>query len=106
MSRHAWNQLLVQPIRNQRFLRTAKPRRAAVDETAVKITGEWSWLSAAINVEARLTLDVALFKRHGTDPAATFLHSLTEKHNLSAAVFLVDLRLPDFRLSINIERVG
>jgi putative transposase len=37
-----------------------------------------------------LILDVELFGRHGTDPAAAFLHRLREKHDLSDAVFLVD----------------
>ncbi|MDJ1433070.1 IS6 family transposase [Halostagnicola sp. A-GB9-2] len=67
----------------------AKPKRVAVDETAVKINGEWSWLYAAIDIESKLILDVALFGRHGTDPAAAFLHGLREKHDLSDAEFLV-----------------
>ncbi len=37
-----------------------------------------------------LILDVALFSRYGTDPAATFLHRLTKKHDLSEAELLVD----------------
>jgi len=37
-----------------------------------------------------LILGVDLFGRHGTDPAAAFLHGLSEKHELSKAVFLVD----------------
>ena len=68
----------------------AKPSRVAVDETAVKITGERSWLYAAIDIETKLILDAQLFSRHGTDPAAAFLHGLREKHDLSEAVFLVD----------------
>jgi transposase-like protein len=68
----------------------AKPKRVAVDETAVKINGEWSWQYAAIDIETKLILDVELFGRHGTDPAAAFLQRLTEKHDLSEAVFLVD----------------
>ncbi|AAG20929.1 MULTISPECIES: IS6 family transposase [Halobacterium] len=70
--------------------RTAKPSRVAVDETAIKINGEWSWLYAAIDLDTKLILDVELFGRHGTDPAAAFLHGLREKHDLSDAVFLVD----------------
>ncbi|WP_396613917.1 IS6 family transposase (plasmid) [Haloferax sp. S1W] len=66
------------------------PTRVAVDGTAVTITGEWSWLYAAIDIETKLILDVELFGRHGTDPAAAFLHRLSEKHDLSDAVFLVD----------------
>jgi putative transposase len=69
---------------------TAQPSRVAVDETAVKINGEWSWLYAAIDLDTKLILDVALFGRHGTDPAAAFLSGLAEKHDLSDTVFLVD----------------
>ncbi|WP_135823225.1 IS6 family transposase [Halostella litorea] len=68
----------------------AQPTRVAVDETAVKINGEWSWLYAAIDIDTKLILDVALFGRHGTDPAAAFLQKLQEKHDLSEAEFLVD----------------
>jgi len=60
-----------------------KPKRVAVDETAVKINGELCWLYAAIDLESKLILDAELFGRHGTDPAAAFLHRLAEKHNLS-----------------------
>jgi putative transposase len=69
---------------------SAQPTRVAVDETAVKINGEWSWVYAAIDIETKLLLDVALFGQRGTDPAAAFLHRLTEKHDLSDATFLVD----------------
>ena len=69
---------------------TASPSRVAVDETAVKINGEWSWLYAAIDLDTKLILDVALFGRHGTDPAAAFLSGLDEKHDLTDTVFLVD----------------
>ncbi|ELZ28751.1 transposase [Halogeometricum pallidum JCM 14848] len=31
-----------------------------------------------------------LFKRHGTDPAAAFLHGVVEKHDCEDTVFLVD----------------
>jgi len=68
----------------------AQPKRVAVDETAVKINGEWSWLYAAIDTETKLILDVAVFGRHGTDPAAAFLSRLAEKHDLSNTTFLVD----------------
>ncbi len=69
---------------------SAKPTRVAVDETAVKINGEWSWVYAAIDIETKLILDVALFGHHGTDPAAAFLHQLRQKYDLSDTVFLVD----------------
>ncbi|ELZ81344.1 transposase [Haloferax larsenii JCM 13917] len=66
----------------------AQPRRVAVDETAVKINGEWSWLYAAIDLDTKVILDVALFKRHGTNPAAAFLHGVCEKHSVRGIVFL------------------
>ena len=69
---------------------SATPTRVAVDETAVKINGEWPWVYAAIDTETKRLLDVALFGRRGTDPAAALLHRLTEKHNRSNATFLVD----------------
>ncbi|GAA0268318.1 hypothetical protein GCM10009000_100640 [Halobacterium noricense] len=68
----------------------AQPKRVAVDETAVKINGEWSCLYAAIDLDSKLILDVALFGRHGTDPAAAFLSGLAKKHDLSDTTFLVD----------------
>ncbi len=64
-------------------LTLVKPKRVAVDETAVKINGEMYWLYAAIYLESKLILDAELVGRHGTDPAAAFLHRLAEKHDLS-----------------------
>jgi len=45
-----------------------------VDETVVKINGEWSCSYTAIVFDTGLSLDVDLFGTHGTDPGATFLH--------------------------------
>jgi len=45
---------------------------------------------AAINLDSRLILNVAVLEQRGTDPVAAFLHKLTEKHDLSGTVFLVD----------------
>ncbi|ELZ88823.1 putative transposase [Haloferax elongans ATCC BAA-1513] len=47
-------------------------------------------MDAAIDLETKLIVDVKLFGRHGTDPAAAFLHRLSENHDLSDAVSLVD----------------
>jgi putative transposase len=49
-----------------------------------------------------LILDAQLFGRHGTDPAAAFLHGLREKHDLSEAEFLVD----QFGYQIALARSG
>jgi putative transposase len=69
---------------------SAQPTRVAVDETAVQINGEWSWAYAAIDLQTKVLLDAAVFGRRGTDPAAAFLHGLTQNHDCSQAVFLVD----------------
>jgi len=47
-------------------------------------------LYAAIDLDTKLILGVDLFGRQGTNPSAAFLHELSEKHDLSEAVFLVD----------------
>ncbi len=64
--------------------------RVAVDETAVKIDGEWSWLYAAIDIDSKLLLGVDFFERRGTDPATEFLRQLTEKHDLSDTESLIN----------------
>jgi putative transposase len=68
---------------------SAQPTRVAVDENVVRINSEWSWLYAAIDLDTKLILGVELFGRYGTDPAAEFLHELTEQHDLSDAELLV-----------------
>jgi len=46
---------------------------------------------AAIDLDSWLILDVTVFGRQGTDPAAAFLHRLAEKKNdLDDTVFFVD----------------
>lgn len=44
----------------------------------------------AIDLDSQLILDVVVFVRRGIDPAAAFLHRLTEKHVLFNTAFLVD----------------
>lgn len=71
-----------------------------------QINGEWYWLYAAIDIETKVILAVALFRRYGTDPAAAFLHQLREKHNLSDTELLVDHFGYRTARSIRIERSG
>jgi putative transposase len=47
-------------------------------------------LYAVIYIGTKLILGIDLFGTHGTNPTAAFLHGLSEKHNFSEAVFLVD----------------
>ncbi|WP_080503476.1 IS6 family transposase [Halococcus thailandensis] len=60
------------------------------DETAIQIGTEWRWCYAAIDLDSMLVLDVEVFSRRGTDPAAAFLSRLAEHHDLSEAELLVD----------------
>jgi transposase-like protein len=69
---------------------TAAPSRVAVDEKQIKVDGEEKWLYAAIDTESKLLLEIDVYSRRGTDPAAAFLHRLTENHNVSDTEFLVD----------------
>ncbi|WP_436927566.1 IS6 family transposase [Halosimplex amylolyticum] len=68
----------------------AKPARVAFDEAADKIDGEWQWLYAAVDLDSLNLLECTVFGHHGTDPAAAFLHRLTEKFDLADTEFLVD----------------
>ncbi|TYL36751.1 hypothetical protein CV102_20980 [Natronococcus pandeyae] len=47
-------------------------------------------MCGTIDFDSRLILDVAVFGHRGTDPAAAFLHKLTEKHDLSETKILVN----------------
>ena len=69
---------------------TAEPSRVAVDEKQIDVDGEKKWLYAAIDTESKLLLEIDVHSRCGTDPAAAFLHRLTEKHDVSDTEFLVD----------------
>ena len=69
---------------------TAAPSRVAVDEKQIEVDGEEKWLYAAIDTESKLLLEIDVYSRRGTDPAAAFLHRLTEKHDVSDTEFLVD----------------
>jgi len=69
---------------------TVKPSRVAVDKKQIEVEGEAKWLYAAIDTESKCILEVDVYSRRGTDPAAAFLHRLTEVHDLDDAEFLVD----------------
>ena len=69
---------------------TAAPSRVAVDEKQIEVAGEKKWLFAAIDLDSKLVLEVDVYSRRGTDPAAAFLHRLTKKHDVSKTEFLVD----------------
>ena len=49
---------------------TAEPSRVAVDEKQIEVDGEKKWLYAAIDTDSKLLLEVDVYSRRGTDPAA------------------------------------
>ena len=57
-------------IRTRSVLRTAEPSRVAVDEKQITVDGEKKWLYAAIDTDSKLLLEIEVFSRRGTDPAA------------------------------------
>ena len=62
---------------------TATPSRVAVDEKQITVDGEKQWLYAAIDLESRLLLEIDVFSRRGTDPAALPRASLSFVHQKS-----------------------
>jgi putative transposase len=53
--------------------------RVAVDEKFIEVDDDKMWLYGAIDIKSKLLLEVDLFSRRGTDPAAAFLYHLIEK---------------------------
>lgn len=68
----------------------ASPSRVAVDQKQIEVDGQKKWLYAAIDTDSKLLLEVDVFSRRGTDPAAAFLYRLTEKHDIAETEFLVN----------------
>ena len=56
----------------------------------IGVEGEARWLYPATDTESKCILKVDVYRWRGTDPAAAFLHRLTEVHDLDNAEFLVD----------------
>ncbi len=69
---------------------TAEPSRVVVDEKQITVDGEKRWLYVAVDTDSKLLLEIDVIGRGGTDPAAAFLHRLTEKHNVAETEFFVD----------------
>ena len=61
-----------------------------VDRSHGAVDGEKKSLYAAIDTDSKLLLEIDVCSRRGTDPAAAFVHRLTEKHDLADTEFLVD----------------
>ena len=61
-----------------------------VEPSWVAIDVEAKWLHAAIDTDSKCILDINVYTCCRTDPAAAFLHRLTEVHELDDAEFPAD----------------
>ncbi|WP_409348381.1 hypothetical protein [Natronorarus salvus] len=50
------------------------PTRVAVDETAIRVDGEVSWLYTAIDTTSKVLLEGELFSRYRIDSPSALLH--------------------------------
>jgi transposase-like protein len=67
-----------------------KPDHVAVDETVIRLNEDQYWLYAAVDPETNKLLHTRLEPTTTTVLAQSFLRGLSEKHDVSDAVFLVD----------------
>ena len=51
---------------------STRPKRVAVDVTAFNTHGEWSWVSAAINFETKMLLDIEVSADFASNPRRCF----------------------------------
>ncbi len=86
---------------------TAKPSRVAVDETAVKINGEWSWVYAAIDPRHKADSGCGAVRtpRHRSSGCVS-LWPLRETRSLRHRVSGRSVRLSDCPCSTWTERSG
>lgn len=66
------------------------PDHVVVDETVIRLTDQRYWLYAAVDSETIEILHVRLLQTRNVAVTSIFLSELSEKHNVSDAVFLAD----------------
>ncbi|QLH78447.1 IS6 family transposase [Halosimplex rubrum] len=66
------------------------PNQIALDETVIRINDQRFWLYAAADPETNDLLHIRLFSTTTTSLTEIFLRELQQKHDVEAAVFLVD----------------
>ncbi len=66
------------------------PNQIAVDETVIRVNGEWCWLYAAVNPVTNEFLHSRLFQTLTTQLTLLFLRDFREKQQVEHATFLVD----------------
>ena len=70
------------------------PNHVAVDETVIRLNDEQYWLYAAVDLETNELLHTRLETTTTMILVHSFLTELSEKHDVSDAVFLVDGSYP------------
>jgi putative transposase len=68
----------------------ASPDHVALDETVIRGNAQQYWLYTAVDPETNRFLHVRLFTTTTTAVTQKFLRELSEKYEVSEAVFLVD----------------
>jgi putative transposase len=67
-----------------------KPNQVAVDETMIRLNGDWYWLYMAVDPDTNDVLHTKLQPTRNHYTAKEFTQELVEKHNLDESLFLVD----------------
>jgi putative transposase len=66
------------------------PNQVAVDETVIRLNGDWCWLYMAVDPDTNDILHTKLQPTRNHYTAKKFTQELVEKHNLDESLFLVD----------------
>jgi len=66
------------------------PNQVAVDETMIRLNGDWYWLYMAVNPDTNDVLHTKLQPTRNHYTAKEFMLELVEKHDLNESMFLVD----------------
>ena len=66
------------------------PNQVAVDETMIRLNGDWYWLYMAVDPNTNDVLHTKLHPTRNHYTAKDFMLELIEKHDLDESLFLVD----------------
>jgi len=66
------------------------PNQVAVDETMIRLNGDWYWLYIAVDPDTNDVLHTKLHPTRNHYTAKEFMLELIEKHDIDESLFLVD----------------
>jgi len=66
------------------------PNQVAVDETMIRLNGDWYWLYISVDPDTNKVLHTMLLPTRNHYAAKDFIRGLIEKHDLDERLFLVD----------------